>query len=88
MANPMPNEAETYDKIKKEKVTIHPLVWQLIDHHINNDLYMINLIIGSTTVDGQPLSGENANKILNHTKAISDFLRKLESVTEKKSKDV
>ena len=88
MANPMPNEAEIYEKIKKEKVGIHPLVWQLIDHHINNDLYMINLIIGSTTMDGQPLSGENADKILNHTKAIADFLSKLESATEKKSKNV
>lgn len=88
MANPMSNEAEIYEKIKKEKVTIHPLVWQLIDHHINNDLYMINLIIGSTTADREPLSEENANKVLNHTKAIADFLDKLEAVTEIKSKDV
>lgn len=85
MANPLPNEQEIYEKIKKENITIHPLVWQLLDHHINNDLYMINLIIGSTTLDEEPLSKENAKKVLNHTEAIKGFLDKLEKTTKPKS---
>jgi len=81
MSNPLPNEQEIYAKIKKENITIHPLVWQLIEHHINNDIYMINLIIGSTVLDGEPLSEENARKIISHGKAISDFLAKLYALT-------
>lgn len=77
MANPMPNEQEVYERIKKEKISIDPLIWQLMEHHITNDVYMINLIIGSTVLDGVSLSEENAKKILNHTKAIKDFLEKL-----------
>lgn len=77
MANPMPNEQEIYERIKKEKISIDPLIWQLMEHHINNDIYMVNLIIGSTVLDGVSLSEENAKKILNHTKAIKDFLEKL-----------
>jgi hypothetical protein len=89
MANPLPHELEIYEKIKKDNISIHPLIWQLIEHHINNDLYMINLIIGSTILDGEPLSEENAKKVLKHTKEIEDFLNKLAEVTElKKAKDV
>jgi len=82
MANPLPNEQEICERIKKENLTIHPLIWQLIEHHINNDLYMINLIIGSTVLDSEPLSEENAKKIINHSQAIKDFLDKLWRLTK------
>lgn len=82
MANPLPNEQEICERIKKENLTIHPLIWQLIEHHINNDLHMINLIIGSTVLDSEPLSEENAKKIINHSQAIKDFLDKLWRLTK------
>jgi hypothetical protein len=88
MSNPLPNEQEVYEKIKKDSIIVHPLVWQLLEHHINNDLYMINLIVGSTVLDGQSLSEENAKKILKHTKEIQDFLNKLERATGQKAGDV
>lgn len=84
MANPLPNEEEIYERIKRENIIVHPIVWQLIEHHINNDLYVINLIIGSTVLDGQPLSEEDARKILKRSKEIKDFLDKLAGVTKPK----
>lgn len=81
MSNPMHNEQEIYEQIEKEKITIHPLIWQLIDHHVNNDLYMINLIIGSTVMDGEDLGTENAKKILTHSNNIKGFLEKLAKAT-------
>lgn len=87
MANPLSNEQEIYEKIKKDNITIHPLIWELINHHIGNDLYMINLVIGSTISDGEPLSKEDASKVLHHSKQIQDFLDKLSQVT-KPSKNV
>lgn len=88
MANPMHNEQEIYEKIKKENISIHPLIWQLIDHHINNDLYMINLIIGSTVMEGESLSTENAKKILSHSDNIKGFLEKLAKATDSQQKNV
>lgn len=88
MANPLTNEQEIYEKIRKENITLHPLIWQLIEHHINNDVYMINLIIGSTVLEGESLSEENAKKILSHGKAIKDFLDKLWKLTKPKSENV
>lgn len=82
MANPLPNEQEIYEKIKKENITIHPAIWELIDHHIGNGLYMINLILGSTVLDGEPLSEEDARKILKHSKEINGFLDKLAEATK------
>lgn len=77
MSNPLPNEREIYEKIRNQKLSIHPLIWQLLEHHIGNDVFMINLIIGSTVLDGEALSVENAKKILNHCEQIKDLLNKL-----------
>jgi len=85
MANPLPHEQEIYEKIKKENITIHPLIWELIEHHISNDIYMINLIIGSTVLDGEQLSAENAKKVLNHCRTINEFVEKLDKITRPKS---
>ncbi|RKY31375.1 MAG: hypothetical protein DRP74_05055 [Candidatus Omnitrophota bacterium] len=82
MANPLPNERQIYEKIEKQNIIIPPLVWELINHHIRNDLYMINLIIGSVVLDGEPLSAENAKKVLSHTNSIGTFLDKLCKLTQ------
>lgn len=87
MSNPLPNEQEIYQKIKEENIVVHPLIWQLLEHHINNDLYMINLIIGSTVLDDEPMTKDYANKIINHTQAITDFLTTLKKTTKPSSPD-
>jgi len=83
MANPLPEEQEIYERIKKENIIIHPLIWELINHHIRNELHMINLIIGSTVLDGEILSEEDAGKVLKHSKAIQEFLDELFKATDK-----
>jgi len=88
MANPLPEEQEIYERIKKENIIIHPLVWELINHHIRNELHMINLIIGSTALDGEVLSEENARKVLKHSKAIQEFFDELWKVTEKEQGNI
>jgi hypothetical protein len=87
MANPLPNEAEVYERIKQESITVHPLIWELLNHHINNDLYAINLIIGSTVLDGENMTEDNARRVLKHTKEIKDFLNKLSDATKPKTKE-
>lgn len=43
MANPLRDEEKIYERIKRENITVHPLVWELISHHIRNDIYLISL---------------------------------------------
>ena len=87
MANPLPDEQAIFEQIKREGITIHPLIWKLINHHIRNDLYMINLIIGSTVLDGEVLGEENAKRILKHSKQIQGFLDRVAEATKTKSAD-
>lgn len=47
MANPLPEEGKIYEKIKKENIRLNPLLWELISHHIRNDIYLISLSIDS-----------------------------------------
>ena len=84
MANPLSNEKELYERIQKEKLTISPLVWQLLDHHIRNDVYAISLIVGShiTGEDKEPIPPEHGEKILNHCEEIKAFLKKLREATK------
>jgi hypothetical protein len=46
MANPLPNENEIYEKIKKENITVDPLIWELLSHNIRNDIHCISLSLG------------------------------------------
>ena len=87
MANPLPHEPEIYERIKSENISVHPLIWELLNHHVNNDLYAINLIVGSTVLDGETLSEDNARRIVKHTKEIKDFLNKLSEATKSKTKE-
>ena len=74
MANPLSNEQEIYERIKKENITVHPLVWELLDHHIRNDLHIINIIIGSSVLFNQSVSVPDAKKVIDHTGQIKKFL--------------
>lgn len=87
MAKPLLNEDELYKKIEDEKIEIHPLVWELISHHIGNDLHMINLILGQAVLpakdDPKPISVENARKIYEKVISVQGFIKKLRNATRK-----
>ena len=46
MANPMPNEDKVYERIKNENMRIDPLIWDLLNHHVRNDLTWITMSVG------------------------------------------
>lgn len=43
MSNPLPYESELIQKLKDQKISVHPLIWDLLSHHILNDLQVIYL---------------------------------------------
>jgi len=79
MANPLSNEKELYEKIEKEKLIIPSAVWQLLEHHIGNDVYAISLIAGTyvTGQDKEPIPVPDGEKIIKHCEGIRQLLKKL-----------
>jgi len=47
MANPLIDEEKMYVKIKEAGIIVHPVVWELINHHVRNDLYLVSIAAGS-----------------------------------------
>ena len=47
MANPLTGENKIYEQIRNENITVHPLVWKLLNHYIRNDLNKISTGIGT-----------------------------------------
>jgi len=45
MANPLKDEGKIYERIKQEGITIHPILWELMNHHVKNDLNYISLVL-------------------------------------------
>ena len=84
MANPLPHEKELYKKITEEKLSIPRPIWELIDHHLGNDLYAISLIVGSHVIGNEkdPVPVEDGEKIMRHIEGTRLFLKKLSEVTK------
>ena len=79
MSNPLSNEKELYEKIEREKLTIPQPIWELLDHHLGNDLYAISLIAGSyvTGEDKEPIPIQDGEKIIKHIEEIRTLLKKI-----------
>ena len=85
MCNPLNNEDKIYEVIEKERLNVSPVIWQLIDHHLGNDLYIIGLIAGSHVVgkDKDPIPVEQGEKIIKYCNEINRFFKKLRNATNK-----
>ena len=68
----------------KEDTALHPIIIDLLTHHLGNDVYMINLTIEDAQTDplrSQPLPQKGAKKILQQTRSIKEFMDRLREVT-------
>lgn len=86
MANPLSNEKELYEKIEKEKLSVPSVIWQLMEHHLGNEVYAISLIAGThvTGEDKEPIPANEGEKIIKHCEEIRMFLNKLREATKVK----
>lgn len=83
MANPLPNENELYERIKKENITIHPVVWELLTHHIGNDLALVTMPLEMMLDPKYPIeiTKDKAKSMLEHAMSIKDLIHKLKDAT-------
>jgi hypothetical protein len=82
MANPLPNEKELYEQIKKEEISIEPGIWDLLYQRIGDDITAINLLCQYYLTNQEPIPAAEAEKIIVYTKDIKDIVNKLTVVSK------
>ena len=80
MANSIRTEDKLYKILKDEKVKVHPIIWELLNHHIRNDLYVITGITEDFFDKKEPLTEEKKDKIFQRIKNIASLMKKLQEV--------
>ncbi len=82
MANSLPNEKELYERIKNERITVIPDIWDLLYNRIGDDISAINLLCQYYLSVNQPIPILEARKILSYTHHIKDIVNKV-TLTQK-----
>jgi hypothetical protein len=82
VANPLPNENELYERIKKEGIHIDPGIWDLIYHRAGDDLSAIHLLCQYYLTSGEAIPAAEATKILAYTRDIKDVINTLTVVSK------
>lgn len=77
MANPLPEEALLYQKIKDEKVQVPIEVWDLMYHRIGDCLTAINLMCEYYLEQNEPMPIEEARKIPEYIRLIKKVIIRL-----------
>lgn len=80
-------ETNNYDNgifktIKENHIVLHPAVKELFTHYVGNDIFMINLAIGSTVSIGEAIEQGLIMGIIEHTRTMKQFMDKLREATE------
>lgn len=84
MANPLPEEKELFERIKNEKISLNPEIWDMLYNRIGDDVSGINLLCQYYLTSNQPIPFEEGKKILNCTRHIKEIVNQL-TVTSKSS---
>ena len=79
------DEGERMEKIKHGNMDMHPIVRELVNHYIGNDVLSINFIVGDylDPIDERPILVEHAKRILSRSLSMSAFLDKFRKATHR-----
>jgi len=82
------NENEKLDELKNYNTPLHPVINELFFHYIGNDVYGINMIVSYhlDPLDESPIPVEEAQKILNKTFTMKQFMDRLREATHQEVK--
>jgi len=95
MANPLSNEKELYEKMEKivkkgspDVVDLINCMWQLTDHHMGNEVYAIQMNVGTfvSCMDPEPIPVDSAKRVLQNCDRIRKYFEKLKEATKPKNK--
>lgn len=77
MANPLPKEAEHYQQIKDQNITIDPRVWTILYEHIGNAITVINLLASYYLDENKPIPINQAKTLLGYSEKIKNALNSI-----------
>lgn len=77
MANPLPNEKELFERIKSEKITIDPSIWDLLYYRLGDDITAINLLCQYYLTNNEPIPIPEAKRILTYTYHIKEIINQI-----------
>ncbi len=69
-------------KVKSEGKKLHPIIKELVNHYIGNDIQALNFMIGSAIDDGDGLDQTMREKIMHRIEDMEELLGKLKLSTE------
>ena len=82
MANPLPNEKELYEQIRREKIKVTPDIWDLLYNRIGDDVTAINLLCQYYLKNNEPVPIQEAKKILTYTRHIKDIINQVTVISK------
>lgn len=76
-------ESDQLPELRNNHLKLHPVINDLFFHYIGNDVYGINLIVGFhlDPMDTHPIPVEDAQKILDKTSTMKQFMDRLREAT-------
>lgn len=77
MANPLPNEAQMYQKFKDEKVTIPAFLWDAIYNFLGDYVSEINFLATYYVEQSKPIPVAEGKRILELTRKIMEVVHKV-----------
>lgn len=77
MAKPLPNEEQLYCQIREERISVHPFVWDVMYHYLGDYISAINLIVSFALEKNEPVTLDDARRILDYTRLIKDAVDKV-----------
>jgi hypothetical protein len=85
MAKPLANEQALFDRIRRENITVHPVVWELIRHYIGNDIHAVQMIaeVYVSGSDPVPIPIADGVKVLQRCEEAILFMKKLREAAVK-----
>lgn len=82
MANPLSNEAELYERIKNENITVEPGIWDLIYHKVGDDVSAINLLCQYYLTIQQEIPPREAEKILAYVQNVKQIIKDITVISK------
>lgn len=82
MANPLSNEAELYERIKNENITVEPGIWDLIYHKIGDDVSAINLLCQYYLSNQQEIPFKEAEKIIAYVMDVKQIIHDITTISK------
>ncbi|MBF0570579.1 MAG: hypothetical protein HQL12_01785 [Candidatus Omnitrophica bacterium] len=86
MAKPLPNEDALYERIRDEKITIPPFIWDAMYNLLGDSVSFINFQVSYYLDQNKPIPVEDSRKILDYVMRSVEIVRKIicpERITDK-----